>query len=116
MTIRFTLVVIRTPKIDAAAEFYRNLGIEFLKEKHGKGPEHYSGKVGGTVLEIYPLSKDAPMESGGRLGFAVPKLDELLKKLRAHGVAVVEDAKETEWGYRAVVRDPDGRAVELTQS
>jgi len=36
--------------------------------------------------------------------------------LEAAGGAVVPRPRRTEWGVRAVVRDPDGRAVELCQN
>ena len=64
------------------------------------------------VIELYPLPADAgPADASTRLGFAVPDLDAVLAKLAA---AVVSGPLATEWGRRAVVRDPDGRKVELT--
>jgi predicted enzyme related to lactoylglutathione lyase len=50
-----------------------------------------------------------------RLGFAVESLRQVVDKLAEAGTAVVANAQETEWGFRAVVRDPDGRAVELCE-
>ena len=115
MTIEFALVVIRTVQVDNTVKFYRLLGVDFVQEKHGKGPEHFAGKVGGVVLEIYPLREGTASNPGGRFGFKVAKLEDLIKTLRSAGVAFIEEAKQTDWGYRAIVRDPDGRAVELQQ-
>jgi catechol 2,3-dioxygenase-like lactoylglutathione lyase family enzyme len=115
MTIQFGLIVIRSPQPDVVAAFYRLLGIDFVKEKHGKGPEHFAGKVDQAVFEIYPLNKGTAVELGSRIGFTVPKLEELMKSLRSEGVVIIEEAKQSDWGYRAVVRDPDGRSVELQQ-
>lgn len=115
MTIQLGLIVIRSRQPDILASFYHLLGLDFVREKHGKGPEHYAAKLGEIVLEIYPMAKGSSVESGGRIGFNVSKLDELLMKLISAGVPIEEKAKQTQWGFRAVIRDPDGRAVELIQ-
>jgi hypothetical protein len=36
-----------------------------------------------------------------------------IESLPGQGIQVVTEPRMTPWGYRAVVRDPDGRAVEL---
>lgn len=115
MPLRFGLVVLRSPQLEVVADFYRLLGIDFIKEKHGKGPEHFAGRVGDAILEIYPLKQGSSIEPGSRIGFTVANLEELVKKLCSAGVMIIEEAKQTKWGYRAVVRDPDGRAVELSE-
>ncbi len=73
---------------------------------------HYAGRVGELIFEIYPLNEGEIAVS--RLGFAVSNLNETLERMTRAGVPIVSDAKPTPWGYRAVVRDPDGRSVELT--
>jgi len=94
-------------------DFYTALGIDFVEERHGEGPVHYAARVGATTLELYPLPGDAGTTDGStRLGFAVPNLETVLRSLEE---AVVSPVMETPWGRRAVVRDPDGRAVELVQ-
>lgn len=111
-----SLVVLKTRQVDALCGFYSSLGIKLIKEQHGKGPVHYSGQVGETVLEIYPLPEDgAPADASTRLGFVVTKVSETVEALRALNASIVSEPRETQWGFRAVVRDPDGRAVELCQ-
>src|SRR5262249_38270923 len=96
--------------------FYETLGIDLLQEQHGRGAIHYSGKVGHILLEVYPLPKDASnTDATTRLGFAVEKLTETVEALRAVGATVVSEPQATEWGHRAIVHDPDGRAVEIYQ-
>jgi len=56
-----------------------------------------------------------PDDISRRLGFSVPSLERVLEALQALGTAVVSQPKATAWGRRAVVQDPDGRAVELYQ-
>lgn len=92
------------------------MGITFTEEQHGKGPVHSVGQLGEMVMEIYPLHPDATTDTTTRLGFQVESLDAVLGNLAKHDAKVVTAAKETPWGYRAVVLDPDGRSVELCQS
>lgn len=37
--------------------FSERLGLEFVPEKHGNGPEHFACAYDGSVLEIYPTSQ-----------------------------------------------------------
>jgi len=46
--------VIKTDDIETLRDFFENLGLKFIVEKHGNGPEHYSCSHNGKVLEIYP--------------------------------------------------------------
>lgn len=110
------LVVLKTRQVDALQKFYGSLGIELAQEQHGKGPIHFAGQIGDAVLEVYPLAEDdIPADGTTRLGFAVEKVTEVVQTLQAFGTPVVTEPKATPWGFRAVVRDPDGRAVELYQ-
>jgi lactoylglutathione lyase len=108
---RLNLVVVRSPEIDRAARCYEALGLVFEKHRHGKGPEHYACEQAGMVFEIYPGEVDTT-----RLGFAVPSLDDAIACWTGAGGAVFSEPKHSEWGYRAVVTDPDGRKVELVEA
>jgi predicted enzyme related to lactoylglutathione lyase len=48
-------------------------------------------------------------------GFRIESLDVVLASLQALGTKIVQSPTDSSWGLRAVVLDPDGRAVELTQ-
>lgn len=106
------LLVLKTHQMEAVRRFYAAVGIEFQQEKHGKGPAHFSGRLGETVFEIYPLPPDKPPEATTRLGIAVDDLNQVLESLVAAGTIEREEIVETS---RIVIRDPDGRVVELTQ-
>ncbi len=114
-----SLVVLQTATLHSVVAFYRTVGLKFVEEKHGNGPIHYACALGTTVIEIYP-GKDgaAPSAKNGgatMLGFRVDALDEVLAALREIGAVVLSPPHSTEWGRRAVVRDPDGRSIELTE-
>lgn len=99
-----------------AAAFYSRFGLEFSKHRHGSGPEHFAAELpGGGVFEIYPLPADGPTTTGTRIGFRVPSVDAALAALGDYPAAIVTPARDSEWGRRAVVTDPDGHRVELTE-
>jgi len=111
---RLSLVVLRAEDVERARRFYEALGATFAAERHGAGPEHYAAPWGDAVLEIYPAATERPPEAV-RLGFRVPSIDAALETLRILNAEIVTPARESPWGRRAVVRDPDGRMVELTE-
>ena len=114
--VSLTLLVLKTRQVEQLRLFYRTVGIELVEEKHGTGPVHFAGRVGDVVIEIYPLPDDgAPVDSSTRLGFAVENLNDVIQALEAIGTKIVTPPKQTPWGIQAVVRDPDGRSVEVTQ-
>jgi lactoylglutathione lyase len=110
-----TLVVIRSADVEKAVRFYRTLGFAFAKERHGTGAEHYACEIGPTVFEIYPCGPELPAPSAVRLGFRVPSLNALLAELRTQEVEIVSAPRNTPWGRRAVIVDPDGHRVEISE-
>lgn len=108
-----SLLVLRSRNLQRAVEFYRALGLQFQPEQHGSGPVHYSTDLGGVIVELYPLTANAPPTSSTRLGFTIDNLDEKLLTLEAMGVKIVTQPKETAWGRRAIVKDWDGHTIEL---
>lgn len=109
-----TLLVIRSAVPEQLAEYYALFNIVFEYHRHGSGPHHYSGHIGPTLLEIYPLAKaqDRP-DITLRLGIAVESFDELIGKLIARNTVFHQMPEATEWGMMAVVGDPEGRKIEL---
>jgi lactoylglutathione lyase len=110
------LLVLRSPDIDRAAGFYRQMGLLFTKHAHGSGPEHYSSMVNGMVFEIYPLGPKSSATTGTRIGFSVASVDGVVLLLQEIGAAVVSAPQDSEWGRRAVVKDLDGHVIELVTS
>jgi lactoylglutathione lyase len=110
------LVVLRSPDIARAAAFYSRLGLQFMLHRHGSGPDHFTAELpGGGVFELYPII-DGASTLGTRIGFRVPSVDEAIEALSDYPGAVVTAPRDSEWGRRAVVADPDGHRVELVQS
>lgn len=107
-----TLIVLRTPDLGPVVDFYGRVGLEFAQEQHGTGPVHYSAQLGRVVLELYPCTGE--VERGGpgdiRIGLEVESIADVLERLEGNGPG---DATDRGHGSLVVVRDPDGRAVEL---
>jgi len=110
------LVVIRAREPGRLAEFYSRLGLEFLVHRHGRGPEHFSAVVGDVVFEIYPAAGMQGSADAVRLGFRVARLNAVVAKLASAGARILSAPAMSEWGPRAVVEDPEGIRVELTES
>ncbi|MEU8194010.1 glyoxalase/bleomycin resistance/dioxygenase family protein [Microbispora amethystogenes] len=96
-TTRITLLVLYTGRMEECRAFYSALGIEFVQEQHGSGPQHYAAVLpDGTVFELYPAT--AKRRTGAvRLGF---NLD---------GTTVTPPLEPG----RHLLTDPDGRTVEV---
>lgn len=92
-----TLLVIYTESVARCRAFYEGLGLRFVRERHGTGPEHWATVLdGGMVLELYPSEGDR-VTHAIRLGFAVPP---------------TAPDPPLPLG-RHLLTDPDGRKVEL---
>ncbi|MEZ4669741.1 MAG: VOC family protein [Anaerolineae bacterium] len=113
------LVVLRTSRLEIMLKFYGILGLEFTEERHGSGPIHYSAQVDGVVLEIYSGGEgnapDRKLGGATMIGFGVNSLDTLLSNLNDLGVVPLAPPKDSQWGRRVVILDPDGRAVEVSE-
>jgi lactoylglutathione lyase len=107
------LVVLRSHRLEELKIFYSTLGVQFVEERHGKGPAHYAGAVGSAILELYPLPRGAPdPDRSVRLGFAVTDLGAIASKLGSTGIRIGPSERKSP---AVVIKDPDDRVVELTQ-
>ena len=114
--VTFTLLVLKSRQLEKLLAFYSALGLEFVDEKHGNGPQHFSAKLKDVILELYPIMDDAaPVDATTRLGFSVPDVAHVVGALKSLGIAITIGPQQTQWGYHAVTHDPDGRTVEICQ-
>lgn len=110
--IALNLIVIRVKDLTISKKFYEILGISFSYEQHGKGEKHLCAVLSEIVFEIYPQNNNIDT-SAVRLGFRVSSVDKVIKDLEEIGVVIVSPAKDSQWGRRAVILDPDGYKIEL---
>jgi lactoylglutathione lyase len=108
------LVVLRTKNMPKVIAWYGTIGVTIVKEKLEKSKSTYTADLEGLILEFVPLPEEMPApEPNVRLGFVVSDLDKTLADLKTLGTVVVNPPQSTSRGFRAVVRDPDGRSIEL---
>ena len=100
-----------------AAWYQKHLGLR-LEEFGGailKWPDDKAPDQGQTVWHV--AGKDSkwfsPSKSSFMINYRVDNLDELLKQLRAGGVAVIQGPDADDNGKFAWIMDPDGNKVEL---
>jgi hypothetical protein len=86
--------------------------LRFEKHRHGNGPEHYAHEDARGVIELYPAKGEAGDQTG--LGFSSTNLGVLRDALSSEGFGP-EEIKNNPWGRTFVVRDPDGRRVEIKE-
>ncbi len=109
-----SLLTIKTKQMDVLKEQYEALGLKFVYHSHGSGPKHYSAESGGIVFEIYPWKSFKEINANEqRIGFTIPDFDTIISPLIHAKWEIISHTKETSWGKRMVIKDADGRKVEL---
>ena len=106
------LLVLRCRDLEASRAFYETFDLHFAKHAHGSGPAHYAHEDERGVIELYPATSAAPGNATG-LGFAVADLEGASQLLATYSPGAIRD---NPWGRSFVVRDPDGRRVEVAQA
>jgi predicted enzyme related to lactoylglutathione lyase len=118
--VSLSLLVLRAADPTRTRRFYETLGLSFAVEQHETGALHYSCALGETVLEIYPGHEARAPEanSGGAtmLGLSVKDVDAACAAATTGGAKIRRVPTGSGAGRRAVLEDPDGRVVELTNS
>ncbi len=107
------LLGLRARDLDATKDFYALLGVEFQMDQHGQGPKHYAGMIDGLVLQLYQADEEFQEDHQMRLGLEVSGLEEILSLVTPVRGTIVKALYDTSYGCKAVVRDPDGRILEL---
>jgi lactoylglutathione lyase len=108
------LLVLRTNDLKKLVDFYGLLGLAFDYHKHDNSPFHYSTTIGQTVLEIYPLAKtQTEADKNLRLGFGIDNFEQTISVLKEMKVPFLMDPTQTDFGFMAIIADPDDRKIEL---
>src|SRR5262245_10039815 len=104
-SVLLNLLVIRAVDTDRAMHFYEQLGLHFVKQQHGNGPEHYSAVLGTTVFEIYPYKEGSKTTEGIRLGFNVESLSVVMERLKALDINILSSLQRSEFVQFAMAED-----------
>jgi len=109
---RLNFVAILSRDLERSVHFYSLIGLSFVKHRHGNGPEHYSSENASYVFEIYPAIGHQP-ENAVRVGFCIEGFDRVFDVLKKADISFVSNPKNSQWGRRMIVLDPDKNRVEL---
>ena len=114
-------LVLRAADVTKAVEFYRAIGVPLEEERHDDGPLHYACELGPVHFAIYPAEPGGGhperLSAGAtQVGFQVESVEAAVEAAVGLGARVVVRPDDYPWGRRAVVEDPDGRAVELNKA
>jgi catechol 2,3-dioxygenase-like lactoylglutathione lyase family enzyme len=112
---RYSFVAITTVNLDRAREFWVNtLGFSITEEVVG---QYFIVDAGGLRLCIDRADDEIhkPGGSDPTIGFKVRSISDVLPRLASLGIEA-ELSNEPGRGKYAVIRDPDGRAVIITES
>lgn len=116
MIVRYSFVALTTTDLRRQRAFWVDqLGFPVTEEKPG---EFFIVDAGGLRLCVDVADGDVHV-AGGKdpvVGLRVDSVQKTLAALAARGLAVPESATAAPGGSYAVVRDPDGRAVILTEA
>ena len=103
MTMRLSLIVLRSVDPERLSAFYVKLGIDMIQERHGAGPIHFAGNLESGVIEIYPAKVPAKMTFGL-----------MVKSLGAFTSAWLSAGGSA--SATGMLVDPDGNSVHLSES
>ena len=96
-------------------KFYSKLGFNVQKHKHGDGDLHLVCKNGDVLLEIYPLpnSDNQHATKNIKIGFKIDSHETILNGSEFFKQYLYQTPKETEWGRKMSLIDPDGNIIDL---
>jgi lactoylglutathione lyase len=107
---KLNLIVLKSGDIDKTRKFYEMLGCQFIEERHGDGPRHYSSAINDVVLEIY---QGKVANEGITIGFCVSDLSYIKNSLFAVGGSVITEPSPDK--PYLIIRDIDGRTIIFTE-
>lgn len=112
-----TSIIINTGRPEAMLQFYGRLGLEFEKKQISKGGECHKAFIGPVELTLYTVKATAGARAPDmQLTFQIGGLDAVVADLvKIENVQCLMDPTLLPDGNKAILLDPDGRAVELVE-
>lgn len=98
-------------------EFYRLIGFQFKATKVDKGSEVYRAVHDGVEFSLYSIkSAQKAQVPSLQLGFQITDLEKTVDQLKKiPGTMCILDPTDMPDGKKAVILDPDGYSIELSQ-
>jgi catechol 2,3-dioxygenase-like lactoylglutathione lyase family enzyme len=112
-------IVMYVDDVDRSGRFFGDrLGLPLVYENHGRCvPDRREPAAAASTRDRGVPRSGEDRARGRQISFGVDDVDGLVERLNRDGVPVVQQQQDEPWGERdAVVRDPDGLRVRLSQS
>ena len=111
---RIGAVILLVSDMGKSIKFYRDtLGMELKKES-----EDWTEfvKYGTTVLALHPIKKEKITKNNSMLvGFNISNLEAVCSELERKEVKFYKKLTEEPFGKHAIIKDPDGHLISLTE-
>ena len=69
----------------------------------------------GLIFEIYSKRNEEDDTTPMRFGYLVDDVEATLERIKEFPIKIVSEPKDSPWGKRMVLDDPEGHRIELTQ-
>lgn len=117
MSSKLTSITLNTALLDEMLQFYRIIGVNFISTNVDKGSKVFRATLGDTEFSLLSVPTAEKLKSPGlQLSFAVERLEDMAKLLAAVPKAMLMmEPTEMPDGKKAILLDPEGRAVELSE-
>lgn len=117
MRLKLTSITLNSTHLENMVEFYKILGLEFNMQNVDKGGKIYRANMGGLELSLIAANaSDKKAVPILQLSFAVENLDDVARQLAAvpNAMGLMEPSEMAD-GKKAILLDPDGHSVELSE-
>lgn len=114
---QLTSIIINTGNAEAMLRFYSRLGLAFECKQISKGGQCHKAFLGPVELTLYTVKETAKARAPDlQLTFRIAGLDAAAADLsQIEGVQCLMDPTLLPDGKKAILLDPDGRAIELIE-
>lgn len=111
-------IIINTAHPEEMLRFYSRLGLHFEMKQVSKGGQCHKAYLGGVELTFFAVKETARAKSPDlQLTIRVGGLEAMVQELTSiEGVQCLLDPTHLPDGKKAILLDPDGRAVELIEA
>jgi predicted enzyme related to lactoylglutathione lyase len=108
-------LAIYSDNIERSEEFYRRLGLNFIRLRQGDISEFFfAAELLGGVFELRSSTNVIPKTANTHIGLTVPSVDEAIIALNDLSAVVIKPMDSSR-GRIATVTDPDGNKVDLIE-
>ncbi|MEK2646003.1 VOC family protein [Bdellovibrio sp. BCCA] len=117
MSLLITSITINTPRLQDMLGFYRIIGFQFTASKVDKGSEVHRAVHNAVEFSLYSIQNAQRSQIPSlQLGFRITDLEKTVGELmKIPGAMCILDPTEMPDGMKAIVLDPDGHSIELSE-